>query len=72
MKAALEKELSALSLEEKNEVFNYLMHFVTPAEEDPISHELMAELDKRLEDDDRNPDAAMTLEAFKKRWSHRK
>lgn len=72
MKAALEKELSALSLEEKNEVFTYLMPFVTPADDDSISPELRTELDRRLEEDDRNPEAAMSLEEFKNRWTHRK
>ncbi len=72
MKAALENELSALSLEEKNEVFTYLMPFVTPADDDSISSELMAELEARIREDDLNPEAAMTFEDFKHRWSHRK
>ncbi len=72
MKAALEKELSALSLEEKNEVFTYLMPFVTPEDGDSISPELMEELESRIREDDLNPQAAMALEDFKNRWSHRK
>ena len=72
MKASLEKELSALSLEEKNEVFTFLMPFVTPANDDSISPELMAELDARIREDDSNPEAALTFEDFKLRWAHRK
>ena len=65
MKASLEKELSALSLEEKNEVFAYLMPFVTPDEEsEEISPELMAELEKRLAAHRADPAGSMTLEEF--------
>lgn len=71
MKAALEKELSALSLEEMNEVFTFLMPFVTPEDGDSISPELMVELESRIRGDELNPEAAMTFEDFKHRWSHR-
>lgn len=70
MKAALEKELSALSLEEKAEVFSYLAPFVTPDDE-PISAELMAELERRLKEDEQHPERAMSLEEAKKHWVHR-
>ena len=69
MKAELEKELSALSLEEKNEVFTFLMPFVTPNFED-VPTELVQELEARLEADKKNPDAAISLEQFNKRWAH--
>ncbi len=71
MKAALEKELSALTLEEKNEVMTFLMPFVTPPENEEVSLELLEVLDRRLEEDDSNPQAAMTLDEFKGRWAHR-
>ena len=71
MKAALEKELSALTLEEKHEVFSYLAPFVTP-DDDSISDELMAELNRRIEEDNRNPEAAISFDEFKSRWAHRK
>ncbi len=72
MKASLEKELSALSLEEKVEAYTYLAPFVTPPENEDISPELLEMLDRRLEEDERNPEAAMSLEEFKNRWAHRK
>ena len=73
MKAELAKELIELSLEEKNEVFTFLMPYVTPPQEDDeISPELMAELERRIAEDDLNPDAAISLEEFKLRWAHRK
>ena len=71
MKAALEKELAALSLEEMNEVFTFLMPFVTPDDGDSIAPELMVELESRIREDELNPEAAMTFENFEHRWSHR-
>jgi len=70
MKAELEKELSALSLEEKNEVFTFLMPFVTPDGNPEEATELMQELERRLEADKKNPGAAISLEEFNKRWAH--
>ena len=67
MKAALEKELSALSLEEKNEVVTYLMPFVTPPESDDISPELLELLEQRLKQHRSDPTGSITLEQFKNR-----
>ena len=67
MKAALEKELSALSLEEKNEVVSYLMPFVTPPESDDISPELLELLEQRLKQHRSDPTGCITLEQFKNR-----
>ena len=69
MKVELEKELSALSLEEKNEVFTFLMPFVTPNYEEgyEVPADLMAELERRLAAHDADPSGSITLEEFKKR-----
>jgi len=63
MKAELEKELASLSFEEKNEVFNFLLPFVTP-DADEISPELLAELENRLAAHRADPTGSMTLEEF--------
>ena len=70
MKAELEKELAALSLEEKNEVFTFLMPFVTPDGNPEEATELMEELERRLEADKANPGGAVSFENFNKRWAH--
>jgi putative addiction module component (TIGR02574 family) len=67
MKAELEKELAALSLEEKNEVFTFLMPFVTPGFDDEVPADLMAELERRLAAHEADPTGSITLEEFKKR-----
>ena len=69
MKAELEKELAALSLEEKNEVFTFLMPFVTPNYEEryEVPGDLMAELERRLAAHVADPSGSITLEEFKKR-----
>ncbi len=68
MKTELEHQLTGLSLEEKSEVVSFLMPFVSPAEDNEgISPELMAELDRRLEAHRADPSGAITLEQFKKR-----
>lgn len=73
MKAELEKELSSLSLEEKHEVFCYLMPWVAPdAGENAISIGLIDELNARVREDELQPDAAISLDEFKLRWAHRK
>lgn len=72
MKAALEKELSALTLEEKNEVFTYLVPFIMPVDDFIISPELMTELNRRIEEDDKFPETAISLDQFRSHWSHRK
>lgn len=68
MKAELEKQLTGLSLEEKNEVFTYLLPFVTPGfDEEPIHPELLSELERRLAAHQADPSGSITLEEFKKR-----
>jgi hypothetical protein len=67
MKAALEKELSALTFEEKNEVFTYLAPFVTPVDDDSISNELMEELEQRLVSHRSAQAGSITFEQFKNR-----
>jgi hypothetical protein len=70
MKAELEQKLTELSLEEKTEVFSFLVPFVTPEFHELDSSDLIKELEKRLEADINNPDAAISLEEFNKRWNH--
>lgn len=71
MKAELEKQLTGLSLQEKNEVVNFLMPFVTPEfEGEANSADLVEELEKRLEADKKNPGVAISLDEFNKRWAH--
>ncbi len=68
MKAELAQKLIELSLEEKNEVFIFLMPYVTPPhEEDEISPELMAELERRFAEHRADPSGSITLEDFKSR-----
>jgi len=68
MKAELERQLTGLSLEEKNEVVSFLMPFVTPDfDEDPIHPELSSELERRLSVHLADPSGSITLEEFKKR-----
>ena len=68
MKADLEKELLALSLEEKIEVLVFLIPFVTSDPKDEIPPELIADLEHRIAADNENPDAAISFEEFKRRW----
>ena len=69
MKAELEKKLSELSLEEMNEVFNFLMPFVSLDSQEKQT-ELTEELERRLEADKKNPEAAIRFEEFNKQWAH--
>jgi len=70
MKAELKKELSALSLEEKSEVFTFLMPFVTLDGDLDGSTELVDELERRLKADKLNPGNAVSFQDFNKRWAH--
>jgi|GEM_PF-3255796 len=71
MKAELERQLTGLSLEEKNEVFTYLLPFVTPDfDGEADSEDLILELEKRLKADKKNPEAATSLDEFNKHWAH--
>ena len=50
MNASLQKELAALSIEEKAEVIDFLLPDVVKAEDEEISPDLMAELERRLDE----------------------
>jgi putative addiction module component (TIGR02574 family) len=71
MNATLEKELSALSVAEKAEVIDYLIPKVMGAEGE-IPPALLAELERRDEEYERNPSGGMTLEDFDRKWAGRK
>ncbi len=67
MKAALERELSALSFEEKAEVYTYLASFVIPPEPENMAPELLAELEQRLAAHRLDSTGSITLEQFRNR-----
>ncbi len=66
MKATLQNEPTALSREEKAEVIDFLLPQVVGDEDDDISPELMAELERRIEAHEKDPSGTMTLEAWRK------
>lgn len=68
MNAALEKELAALSPEEKAEVVDLLLPAVVGRESAEIPAELLAELERRADQYDSNPTGAMTLREFDQKW----
>ena len=55
MNAILEKELSALSAEEKSELIDHLLAEVVADDAAPISPDLLAELERRAEAYEKNP-----------------
>lgn len=59
-------QLQNLSAEEKMQLIDELWCSLSPADL-PVSQELIAELDRRLQDHEANPQAGLTLEEFKKR-----
>lgn len=71
MNATLQKELAALSREEKAEVIDFLLPTVVGAEDEEIPPELMAELERRIEEDEANPGGSITLEEFRRRFIER-
>ena len=72
MNTELEDKLLALSLTEKIEVYMYLMPFVTPDfNETEVSPELIMELERRVREDQANPEKAISFEDFKNHWSRR-
>ncbi len=66
MKATLQNELTALSREEKAEVIDFLLPQIVGDEDDDISPELMAELERRIDAHEKDPSGAMTLEEWRK------
>lgn len=71
MNATLKKELTALSVEEKAEVIDFLLPAVVGAGDD-ISPDLLSELERRADECDRNPSAGLSLEEFEQKWLGRK
>jgi len=74
MNAALEKQLAALSLEEKAEVIEFLtpaVHGMHGHDADDISPDLLAELERRMDEDDADPSGGMSLEEFDARLRNR-
>ncbi len=66
MNATLQKELAALSREEKAEIIDFLIPAVAGSEDDDISPELMAELERRIAEHEADPSGAVTLEEWRK------
>jgi len=72
MNATLEKELTALSPEEKAEVIDFLLPDVIAQDEEGIPAELLAELERRCDEYDANPKGEMTLREFDRKWFGKK
>lgn len=71
MNATLEKELTALSVEEKAEVIDFLLPAVAGTD-DEIPPVLLTELERRDEAYERNPSAGLSLEEFDRKWLGKK
>lgn len=71
MNAALELELTALSVEEKAEVIDFLLPAVVGAD-DEIPPALLTELERRDEAYERNPTNGLTLADFDRKWLGKK
>ncbi|PAW82587.1 MAG: hypothetical protein B9S33_15015 [Pedosphaera sp. Tous-C6FEB] len=67
MNATLEKELTALSVEEKAEVIDFLLPAVVGADAE-IPPGLLSELERRSDECDRNPSTGLSLEEFEQKW----
>ncbi len=72
MNATLEKELAALSVEEKAEVIDRLLPDVVGRDEDGVPAHFLAELERRAEEFEKNPTTGMTLDQFDQKWFGRK
>ena len=72
MNATLEKELNGLSPAEKAEVIDFLLPDVVGKDNDDISSELLAELERRDGAYEANPSGALTLREFDKKWFGKK
>ena len=72
MNATLEKELTALSPEEKAEVIDFLLPEVIAQDDESIPPELLAELERRCDAYDANPTGGMTLKEFDRKWFGKK
>lgn len=72
MNATLEKELTALSRDEKAEVIDFLLPDVIAQDDESIPAELLAELERRCDAYDANPTGEMTLKEFDQKWFGKK
>jgi hypothetical protein len=72
MNATLEKELAALSPEEKAEVIDFLLPEVIRQDDEGIPAELLTELERRCDEYDANPTGEMTLKEFDQKWFGKK
>jgi len=64
LNTTLEKELAALSLREKAEVIDFLLPSVVGDDTSEIEPGLMAELERRIEEDAANPEGSISLGEF--------
>lgn len=72
MNAILEKELAALSPQEKAEVIDFLLPDVVGSDSDEIEAELLAELERRDDAYEANPAGGLTLREFDGKWFGKK
>ncbi len=72
MNETLEKELAALSPKEKAEVIDFLLPDVVGGENDEIPAALLAELERRDDAYEANPNGAISLREFDGKWFGRK
>ena len=72
MNVTLEKELAALSPQEKAEVIDFLLPDVVGRDNDEIPTELLAELERRDAAYEANPTGAMNLREFDQKWFGKK
>ena len=66
------KRAVVLVLKEKAEVIDFLLPGVVGNDNDEISAELLAELERRDDAYEANPTGAMTLREFDKKWFGKK
>lgn len=71
MNTTLEKELTALSPEEKAEVVDFLLPAVVGNDEE-IAPDLLAELERRDDAYEASPAGALTLREFDQKWFGKK
>lgn len=72
MNAILEKELAALSPQEKAEVIDFLLPDVVGNDNDEIGAELLAELERRDDAFEADPTGTLTLRDFDGKWFGKK
>ena len=62
------KRLPLLSVDEKRRLIDELWHQVEPADDDRITPEMLAEMERRADAYDANPAGGMTLEQFENKF----